>query len=89
MISNSNTTRPQAKKSSPKDGSSQAVSTKQQEIVLLCKELLADGIERDIVNSTLEENCGSINPNKIKDIKLLEKTFKALDEIRQNKKEGK
>ena len=79
----------QSPKKAPKSNILKEISDKQQEVVSLCKELIADGIERDIINTTLEENCGSKNPNSIKDIKLLDKTSKALNAIRQNKKEDK
>ncbi len=67
----------------------QPVADKQKEIVSLCKELISGGIDREVVNTTLEDTCGSKNPNSVKDMKLLENAYAALDEVRNGNKEGK
>lgn len=78
--------KPQSKSATPKNEIPQSVVDKQKQIVSLCKELIAEGTDREVVNTTLEDVCGSKNPNSVKDLKLLESVYVALDEIRQNRK---
>lgn len=76
--------KPETPKSTPED-----VVTKQKLVISLAKELIDGGTDREKVNSTLETTCQSKNPNSVKDIKLLDAAYTALDKIRADKKVGK
>lgn len=66
------------------------VLDKQKEVIALAKELIDDKVDREVVNKALMDTCKSKNPNSVKEMKLLESAYTALDEIRNGmKKEGK
>lgn len=79
----------QSKKSDTKPVAPQNVIDKQKQIVALCKELISAGTDRDVVNTTLKNSCGSVNPNSVVDTNMLEKAYTTLDEIRNGDKEEK
>ena len=77
------------KSETPKATVSEDVVAKQKLVISLAKELIDGGTDREKVNTTLETTCQSKNPNSVKDIKLLDAAFTALDKIRTDKKAGK
>lgn len=81
----STTPKPQAKKAAP-DKITQEVINERKKVVDLATELINTGIDRNIVNKIILDNCKTQNPNSAKDIELLEATYNELDKLRTKTK---
>lgn len=73
----------------PKVEVPEEIKGKQKLVCSVLKELLDGGAKKDEMYSVVEAACGAKNPNAVKDIKLLDAAYTALDKIRTDKKAGK
>ena len=66
-----------------KPTTSDECATIKEKLNALTSSLVSDGVEKKTITAKIKEIAGIVNYNKITDVSVLDKTLKALEELKQ------